>query len=158
MCVCVCVRARVCVGGSGGVTPHTWGGRVEWGCWIPAQERDPSPSPPAAGGLCSSNRWTEPKGRGRADGVRDGSAAAGPPGALTKAGAGGAGRLISASRPGGRAGARGRRAGAQRPRAARGGGAGGAKINCPIKLSARGGGGAAAPGDAGRRIMKCAKS
>ena len=39
-----------------------------------------------------------------------------------------------------------------------GGGVGGAKINCPIKLSARGGGGAAAPGDAGRRIMKCAKS
>lgn len=76
--------------------------------------------------------------------------------ALTKAGAGRRGRLISASRPGGPAGARGPRAGAQRP--GPGGGAGGAKINCPIKLSARGGGGAAAPGDAGRRIMKCAKS
>lgn len=79
-----------------------------------------SPPPaPAAGGLRSSDRWTEPEGRGRADGVRDGSAAAGPPGALTKAGPGrggrGAGRLISASRPGGRVCARGRRSGAQRP-------------------------------------------
>lgn len=27
----------------------------------------------AAGGLRSSNRWTEPRGRGRADGVLDGS-------------------------------------------------------------------------------------
>lgn len=79
------VRACVCRGGRG-FTPHTWG--AGWrGCWLPAQERAPSPSP-SRWRIVSSNRWTEPEGRGRADGVRDGSALAGPRGALTKAGAG----------------------------------------------------------------------
>lgn len=94
-------------------------------------------------------------GAGCADGVRDGSAAAGPRGALTKAGAGARGRgalSAPADRSAGRAPAARARA-----HKAGGGARGGAKINCPIKAAARRGGGAAAPGDAGRRIMKCKK-
>lgn len=79
------------------------GRRVE-GRWLPAQERAPSPSP-SRWRIVSSNRWTEPEGRGRADGVRDGSAPAGPGGALTKAGAGRRGapyQREQTARPGGR--------------------------------------------------------
>jgi hypothetical protein len=70
----VCARASL---GLGGVTPDTWG--AGWrGSWLPARERDPSPRG-AAGGSRGSDRWTETKGRGRADGVRDGGAAGSEP-------------------------------------------------------------------------------
>lgn len=145
-------RARVCQRGGSLLTHGAPGGG---GCWLPAQERAPSPSP-SRWRIVSSNRWTEPEGRGRADGVRDGSALAGPSGALTKAGAGRRGAPYQRWQTAGSGGRPQPAIGLTKARAGRWGG--GWKINCPIKLSARGGGGTAAPGDAGRRIMKCAKS
>lgn len=72
----MCARACAPVSLGGGNASDTWG--AGWrGCWLHARPRDPSPSPAAGrGGGASrgSDRWTEPKGRGRADGVRDSAA------------------------------------------------------------------------------------
>lgn len=83
------MRVRVCLSEAAGegVTLHTWGARVEGVAGFLPKTEPPPPSP-GRWRIVSSNRWAKPEGRGRADGVRDGSAAAGPRGALTKMGAG----------------------------------------------------------------------
>lgn len=69
--------ARVCAGVSGrGERSDTWGAGWRGAGSMPAHGTPPPSRRRGKGGGASrgSDRWTEPKGRGRADGVRDSAA------------------------------------------------------------------------------------
>lgn len=149
-----CVRARVCRCLWEGGTLLTHGAP---GGGVLALCPPTGPLPQPGGGARGGHRAAPTDGPSpRGGGALTGCETARPGSPHDKGG--GAGALISASRPGDRPGPRPALT-AQRPRpVGAGGGPWATKINCPIKLSAWAGGGPAAPGDAGGRIMKCAKS